>query len=684
MLQPYHPKTSRPHGPSRNSLRQRGCGVLLFLIVVLCALTTRADTLATEAQRIDETGALRITHVGLVAADTIALTLHAGRIVYGKHIPYSRQRGDRIVGRFPNRWVYRRGEYIGSLVGRDGQIVYGPDQFIGDVLPEVTVDRNRTYVIRSVDDERYSRGDHPVAVSRKTKPSDIGWTHEDDTWVMPTESVVYMRLPAPLTEGKTYWIETALRSVAPISFVYNPQSLRSNAVHVSHVGFHPHDPAKVAFLSTWMGSGGPISYPEGLKFSVIDVRTGEVVFTGHTRLSKSRGEAEDASGRNYNGADVYEMDFHSLDKEGEYFVVVDGIGRSYPFPIDRNVWQRAFTVSARGFYHQRSGIELGPPYTSYVRPRPFNPEDGVIIHRSTCPLMESKNGLNYSGRDKDRFTCIRDGKQDMTVTNAWGGYMDAGDWDRRIQHLRVSRYLLELANLFPERFATLSLNIPESGDGLPDIISEALFNLDFYRRMQHADGGIPGGIESAEHPRRGERSWEESLDIMAYAPDVWSSHWYAATAARAAYVLRTLSPDRADVYKNSALRAMDYAEKEWRRLGKPHAQSNGVIDARNMAAAELYRLTGDNKWQAIFKETTVLKDGRLQLYHWPDFDQSESAWVYLRTKHPNVDEPLQQICRQAILAEADAKTAQVYNTGFRWTKNPWAAAAWGYSPLPMP
>ena len=56
--------------------------------------------------------------------------------------------------------------------------------------------------------------------------------------------------------------------------------------------------------------------------------------------------------------------------------------------------------------------------------------------------------------------------------------MDAGDWDRRIQHLVVLRYLLELADTFPETFRDLKLNIPESASGLPDVVSEALFNLD--------------------------------------------------------------------------------------------------------------------------------------------------------------------------------------------------------------
>ena len=123
------------------------------------------------------------------------------------------------------------------------------------------------------------------------------------------------------------------------------------------------------------------------------------------------------------------------------------------------------------------------------------------------------------------------GKTDELVTGAWGGYMDAGDWDRRIQHLISSLYLLDLAEQFPSYFRKLSLNIPESGTDVADIVDEAMFNLDCYRRMQTADGGIRGGIESAEHPNMGEASWQESLTIMAYEPGSWSSYYYAGVAA---------------------------------------------------------------------------------------------------------------------------------------------------------
>ena len=363
--------------------------------------------------------------------------------------------------------------------------------------------------------------------------------------------------------AETYELSFPGSRLAAETFTVDPTRLRSEAIHVSQIGFRPDDPAKIAFLSCWMGNGGGVKYEAGLPFSVIEEATGTALFRGRTVLSKPASEKnEDAYGKNYNGTDVHAMEFSALTKPGRYRICVETIGCSYPFEIGEEVWRKAFTVSARGFYHQRSGIALGEPFSSFKRPRPFHPDDGIIVHASKTPLIDTGNGLN----EKDtNFGNLVKGKTDEIVPQAWGGYMDAGDWDRRIQHLKSSRLLLELAELFPDYFAGLSLNIPESGNGLPDIVNEALFNLDFYRRLQTPGGGVRGGIESSEHPRRGEASFQESLAVMAYAPDAFSSYVYAGVAARAAGWLASRDARRAEVYRETALRAMNWAEADRER-----------------------------------------------------------------------------------------------------------------------
>ena len=618
----------------------------------------------------------QVVHVGPVAPDVVGITVAVGRVEYGRQIPYEHQEGDETDTTSQHRWVRRNGTFIGSLAGHDCTTLYTPDSLVGEPLNTEWADRPGSYRLTSPDDARYALGVTPLAVHRKSRPSDLGRT---GPWqfCVPMEHVLYLKLPEPLAAGCRYASTFEGGLLPDQEFVYDAAQVRSEAVHVSHLGFRPDDPAKVAFLSCWMGSGGGVPYEEGLPFRVLEEDTGRSVFAGEITLSKAaEDKSEDAYRNNFNGTDVYQMDFSALQTPGTYRVSVDGIGCSYQFEVADDVWRKAFTVAARGFYHQRSGIELGPPYTSYRRPRCFHPEDGVTVYASRAPLMETGNGLN---REDSNFGNLVKGKTEEVLADAWGGYMDAGDWDRRIQHLDVSRFLLELAELFPDYFDGLGLTIPESGDGLPDVVSEALFNLDCYRRMQVPDGGIRGGIESERHPRHGECSWQESLTVLAYAPGVWSSYVYAGVAARASHWLEDRDPGRAHTYRDSALRAMQWAEEHLDQDGEyPHE----VTDARNLVAAELFRLTGEDRWHRLFLATTAFTDPKAELYLWQDHEQRDAPWVYLHTDRPSMDEDVKKNCRQALLREADARARRCGETGFRWATYEWKPFMWGSATAP--
>ena len=265
--------------------------------------------------------------------------------------------------------------------------------------------------------------------------------------------------------------------------------------------------------------------------------------------------------RNLNLTDVVLMDFTPVQAPGSYRVVVPGIGSSYPIVIAEDVWRKTLTHVMKGFYHQRSGLELKPPYTTFHRPRNLHPADGVRIFQSSTPLMDTRDGLDARGTDADNFGNLVKGATTNEVgPEAWGGYADAGDWDRRIQHLEASRRQLDLLLEGGEQVARVKLSIPENTNPLPDVLDEVLWNLDFYRRLMTPEGGVRGGIESAEHPKDGEGSWQESWPIYAYAPDTWSSYLFAATAARCAHYADGRYPEVAAVYRAAALKAMTWAE----------------------------------------------------------------------------------------------------------------------------
>jgi len=615
----------------------------------------------------------KVTLVCTVAPDVLCVKVQAGEVVWGTQHPYEAQAGDRVDDPEHQRWVIRGDKCIGALAGAEQKIIRDMDRVIGRRIDPARLSEAAAYRISSPTDPNYATPVAPTAVHRKSKPTALartaGWAFDS-----PVEHTLYLRLPQPLSAGREYAISFPDGLLPEQRLIYEPSKLRSEAVHVSHLGFRPDDPAKVGFLSCWMGDGGGLKYAPGLAFQVLDDATGERALGGTLSLAKAADAAdEDAYKTNHNHTDVWEADFSALTRPGTYRLYVEGVGCSYSFPVAEDVWRKAFTVSARGFYHQRSGIALGPPYTDFVRPRPFHPDDGVKVYASTTGLMDTGNGLNSQDSN---FGNLVKGATDEIVPNAWGGYMDAGDWDRRIQHLVVSRRLLELQEMAPAYFAELSLSIPESGNALPDIVEEALFNLDCYRRMQTPEGGIRGGIESAEHPRQGEASWQESLKIMAYAPCVWSSYEYAGVAARAAHVLQVLDPKVAAVYRDSALRAMEWAEGELpKRADKkdPHA----VKDSRNLAAAELYRLTGDERWNRLFLETTVFTDPQAEIFVWQDHEQRDVPWVYAQTQQRGVEAAVQENCRNAIVREASNRAASVDRTGFRWIKYEWRPTGTG-------
>ena len=644
---------------------------VLALLVVPC----RHEALAQPAGQAggEEGEGPRVTYLGPVASDILCLKVRERQVEYAQQAPYEPQPGDRIDEPDGGRWVVREGGDAGCLIGVEGKLLFTFDRVVGRRLDPQLAERPTTYVLSSPDDPRYAQPQTPQAVHRKTKPTDMAQTGR---WAFdfPLEHTLYLRLPQPLAEGRRYQLSFADGALPAQEFTYEPSRLRSDAVHVTHLGFRPDDPAKVAFLSCWMGTGGPLPYPGELRFQVLDEETGGSVFEGRLTLAKAATDmTEDAYNGNCNGTDVYEADFSALGRDGRYRVYVVGVGCSYPFRIAPDVWREPFTVAARAFLHQRSGIALGPPYTEYRRPRCFHPDDGVKVLASTCGLVDSGNGLGNEGTN---FGNLVKGLTDEIVPNAWGGYMDAGDWDRRIQHLTATRQLLELVELFPSYFRELPLNLPESGNGLPDVVNEGLWNLDCYRRMQTAQGGIRGGIESAEHPRRGEASWNESLTVMAYAPDPWSSYVYAGVAARAAGVLQGLNAELAGRYRESALAALRWAEAKLpERAGK--GDRHTLQDDRNLAAAELYRLTGDEGWHRLFLQTTAFTDPQAPLYEWQHHEQRDAAWVYVRTEQPGVDRTVRQNCLNAIRREADERVQQGRQTGFHWTKHPWAPTAFG-------
>lgn len=604
-----------------------------------------------------------------VSPTVLAVEIAAPEVTLGAQIPYRAHAEDKLRGEGDRTEVIRNGQSIGILVGEDQGLLYTYDRVADTPFQLQFADSPASYLIRSDGDSTYSASQSPIAVFRKSKPAAFSQESRNRrSW--PAAHTLFLQLPEPISAGQTYQLSFPSLNVSDRTFEYQPLRNRSEAVHVSQLGFRADDTFKVGYLSTWMGSGGGLDYPDNLSFDLIDSRTQQSVYRGGATQRRAEAQLEDPRDRDYTLSEVHQLDFSEFDQPGQYRLCVEGVGCSFDFEIGPMVWQQAFYTAVRGFYHQRSGIAIGPPFSAFTRPRAFHPDEGVEVYQSSAKLLDIT-----VGRGKiNPFEALTSGKTDQIVPNAWGGYFDAGDWDRRIQHLAVARSLLELHGLFPDYFEKVSLNLPESANALPDLVDEALWTVDFFERLQTPDGGIRGGIESADHPKPGETSWQDSLTVMAYAPDLWSSYQYAGVAARAAFTLRDYDSPRAERYQRSALRAMSYAEADY-RSGRYQIDDRGsnwrihqIFDERNLAALELYRLTQDSQWHDLFLETSAFQQAGTAAFVYRSHDQREAAFLYARLTGMPVDSQVQRHARAAFLARADELVALTQTTAFGWSR----------------
>lgn len=258
------------------------------------------------------------------------------------------------------------------------------------------------------------------------------------------------------------------------------------------------------------------------------------------------------------------------------------------------------------------------------------------------------------------------------ITNAWGGYHDAGDWNpRRVTHMLTTMAQLELAEILPGYFDKLKLNIPPT-EGLPDIVTEALWEIDCFRRIQLPDGGIPYGIESQTDPGSGEVSWLSTQHLYVLAPNMRDSWLYAAVAGRAAKVLRPLRPELARVYEDSAVRAFAWGEADHAKkvAAKTLDQVKDLwmaVDARNLSALVLYDLTGDHAYHDVFMQDTCLAHPGEDLCAWGSHIQTDAAFLYARMDEARADPQIRQAARAAVLKLADDSLAYAAGNAFNVT-----------------
>ncbi|MEM8926374.1 MAG: cellulase N-terminal Ig-like domain-containing protein, partial [Actinomycetota bacterium] len=447
--------------------------------------------------------------------DRLAVRVEGGRMSWGAQEPYDFDdppAGDRVNPLWGVVRVSRDGEPYGVQVDGSESLLRRYDRLIGRPVDTGRLDDGLWLLTDSVSGARIN----VTSVERISRPAGTGTGHggffdlngEGDP-VVPLVHDLIVRLAEPLAEGRTYDVQPPGDVLEPATYTFTENETRSPAIHVNQAGYGVDDPLKVGYLSRPYldrGSAGE-PYAEGMAFTVVDEADGTVVLEGEVT---ARPEGDELNLGDLTGAPVFEADFSALSAEGRFRLCVATVGCSEGFSVGAEVWADLTKAVARAMYHQRSGVALGPPYTPIGRPRPYHPDDGMVIRNSDYSLLDSLD--QPLG---DVFDDLVAGNNGEVNPDAWGGHFDAGDWDRRIQHLFYVRSAVELVELAPERYAGLDLQIPESGDQVPDLIDEALWTLDVFYRLQRDDGAVRGGIEASQHPLPDNTSWSDDLAVFA-------------------------------------------------------------------------------------------------------------------------------------------------------------------------
>jgi hypothetical protein len=439
---------------------------------------------------------------------------------------------------------------------------------------------------------------------------------------------------------------------------------------VDQFGYLPGE-QKVAVISDpQKGYNAFDHYAPGGKLEVRK-KTGETAFFGLTTPWNGGAVHEDSGDRGW------WFDFSALKTPGQYYVYDPSTQKRSPvFTIGETVFKPVLKAATRMYYYQRQGT----PITAKYAEGPW--VDGAAN-------LQDAHARYVMAKD--------DASQERDLS---GGWMDAGDTDKYPPfNGDVIHPLLYAYTANPKAF-TDDFNIPESGNGLPDILDEVKYQLDWLVRMQFPDGSVPvkmGNIGySAVYPT------SQDHRTRYFGPkDSGATIYTCANFAHAARVYGAFGP-----WKEFAKSLQDRAVLAWNWFeSHPHTYKtdSGEIDSgianrsdeeqdrmEAFAAIHLFALTGDAKYQAVIKakagSARQLAEGL-----WSPYEVGASEALVDYTNLPNADPSLVAKIKAKLTssasndhfappASADLYRAWMEPTNYHWGSNI-VRSGWGVAAL---
>ncbi len=294
---------------------------------------------------------------------------------------------------------------------------------------------------------------------------------------------------------------------------------------------------------------------------------------------------------------VHSVDFSSYRSPGRGLTLaVDG-EISHPFDISGTLYDQLRSDALQFFYIQRSGIAIDGDLVGEEYARPAG-------HLGVAP--------NQGDTDVPCQPGVCDYRLDVR-----GGWYDAGDHGKYVVNGGIATYQLLSAFERTKNAATAgfgaalgdgTLRLPERDNGVPDVLDEARWELEFLLRMQ-----VPAGkpLAGMAHHKIHDRNWtglplrpEDDDELRElHPPSTAATLNLAAVAAQCARLFAPYDPAFAQRCGSAAKTAYAAAKANPTRYASPTDGNGGgayddgnVTDEFYWAAVELYLTTGERAY----------------------------------------------------------------------------------------
>jgi endoglucanase len=238
----------------------------------------------------------------------------------------------------------------------------------------------------------------------------------------------------------------------------------SKYITIDQFGYLPGAKKTAIIRDPQMGFDAAESFLPGSVYSVVRSATGEPVFSAE--ISRWNGGNTDAS----SGDRAWHFDFSVVSETGRYYILDEQNNlRSHEFLISPDVYNELLKHAMRTFFYQRSGFAKEAKYAGEAW------ADGA----SHVGNLQDLNCRSFFDKDNP-----------ASEKNVSGGWYDAGDYNKYTNW--TANYIVEMMKAYlekPDAWAD-DYNIPESGNGVPDLLDEAVWGIDHLLRMQQPDGAV--------------------------------------------------------------------------------------------------------------------------------------------------------------------------------------------------